>query len=603
VTLAKTSGSITFTSTVGSAECKYIDGSYLYYYKVSFDTVDAGTTIYYVTLDAPFQRIVDIWDGVYRNIGIVYLYEDSSYKDYTINLYTDIYDSTDVTTYASLNSLTATTEFLLCGFTERMASISLYVAPGQTNSTANTVATVYYWNGSAWTSVGTIDDGTSEGAISLFKPGTISWNPPAATSEYQKSINNGVPLYYYKIAWNQALDGSVQLYYISGTPAQKTIDNYAFSIYTQNRLLLCSNLTRKKNTILYSSMDSSQVFNGDDSGELEFGDETSITCGCSLFAQFGANLYNLSILFKDAEMWTLTFTDDKWIRYKITETIGCPSPHTICTTIAPPNEQMKDMNKYVAVWQAHNGIYISDGRAPRCISNEIEDRFRRSSSTCINTAYIRKFVGFMDEQECEYHWLYCNGTPSDATSPLNKEMVFSFKEWKWYEIDRTTGKYLQCGLTVRDTYGNALTYGFIDTGYMEALEWLNSTAGTIKTFDGTDITCTLELGDSPMEDGNLTMETMVIGTKLIQIAKTTTTNNTTISHYANTGTTPVTITADPTSTGYRIAFPFKEEASVPALFHSFGLSMVADDETIAFEPIALIAYYNDIRTNDYEKNW
>lgn len=593
-------GTMVFATTVSIAKTKYVEGSYLYYYKILFTGINAATTVYYATLDAPFQRIVDIWDGVDRNIGLLYLYK-TNYIDYTLNVYQDIYDSNDVTTFIELDSL-ANTEYLVIGFTERMSGINILTAPTSVNGDAATV-TVSYWNGAAWATVGTVTDGTLEGGVSLAKPGIITWHPPASTLEFRKTIDNGIPLYYYKVIWSAALDADTQIYYVSGVPAQNTIDNYRFPLYTQNRLLLCGNVNRKKNVAIFSSIDSSQVFNGMDSGELEFGDETALTCGCSLFTQFGSNLYNVSILYKNAEMWILTYIEDRWIRYKISDTIGCPAPGTLRTIVTQPSETMPNLNRYVAIWQGTNGIYVSDGRSPILISKDIQDRFDRASSTCINTAYLRKSYGFIDEHNQEYHWLYCNGTPGDATNPLNKEMVFSFREWKWYEIERTAAKYLQCGLTVHDTYGNALTHGFIDTGYMEALEWLNATAGTIKTLDGTDITCTLETGDVLMEDGKFFTETRLVGSMLIALAKTTTVNNATMSHYVDTSTTAYTSTFDPTSASHRISFPVKVESSVPGVLHSFKLVMIANDESIAFEPLALNLLYKEVREHDYEKNW
>jgi hypothetical protein len=599
-TLAQT-GSVTFSSTVSTARPRLFEGYFLYWYVFS---LSAGySEIYRITLSAPFQQIVDIWDGIERKIAIAYLYK-SAYIDYTLNLYTEEYDSTDAATFVELDSL-AITEYLLLGFFERTCAINILTAPGSTNAggTNPTTLTVSYWDGNDWVSVGNVNDGTVDGGISLAKPGFVSWTPPLPEQEFTKAISNGIPLYYYKLSWSEALDADVQIYYTSSVPAQATIDNYKFPLYTQNRLLLCNNVDSKKNTILYSSADTAQVFNGDDSGRLEFGDDSELTCGCSLFAQFGSNMYNLSILFKESEMWTLTMQDENWIRYKISNSIGCPAPLSLCTTISTPNEELKNLNRYIAIWQANNGIYLSDGRAPLLISKDIEDVFNQTSSTCINRSYIDKSVGFLDETNQEYHWLYCSGTPVDATSPLNKELVFSFKEWKWYEVDRTTGKYLQFGLSVHDTYGNALNYGFIDTGYMEALEFLNSTAGIIKTFDGTDITCTIETGDFPLEEGNLLLDTQLIGSMLVSMSKATTTNNITLSHYIDTGSTAVTTSFDPTNTGYRASFQFKEESSIPGIFHSFKLVMIANNETIAFEPLIMIIVYHIVREHDYDKNW
>jgi len=123
--------------------------------------------------------------------------------------------------------------------------------------------------------------------------------------------------------------------------------------------------------------------------------------------------------------------------------------------------------------------------------------------------------GFLDPQKLEYHWLFASGT---SATTLNKELVYDIKRNKWFEIDRGTGMYLQCGCAVQDTDGNQYDYGFIDTGYCERLEY-----GT--NFDGNSIVHTLETGDfAPL---GLAYVTQLDHLKLLTVAKTTTSNSVT----------------------------------------------------------------------------
>lgn len=63
ISMAQT-GTFTFDSTVSTAKPMHFEGLYLYAYLFE---LSAGTAdIYHVTLDAPFQAMVDVWDGVYR---------------------------------------------------------------------------------------------------------------------------------------------------------------------------------------------------------------------------------------------------------------------------------------------------------------------------------------------------------------------------------------------------------------------------------------------------------------------------------------------------------------------------------------------------------
>jgi len=179
-----------------------------------------------------------------------------------------------------------------------------------------------------------------------------------------------------------------------------------------------------------------------------------------------------------------------------------------------------------------------------------------------------------------YRLLIASG--SSATT-LNTELIYDIKRNRWFPMERGTDKDLQFSLLVHDTNGGAYNYGFLNTGYMFRLE--NGT-----DFDGEDIVHELKIGD--LAFAGLGAETMVSSVRLITVSKTTTTNNVTLTHYPDGSETGTEITLSPARSGYRIAQPINSSQKLLGdPFHSFKLSMTTDDETIGFEPLALVVGY------------
>ena len=568
-------GSITWASTVTTTKPKYLGGRYLYWYQFTINAGSAG--IYHVTLDLPFQSIVDIWDGIYRDVSRFYVYTTAQ-TDKTTNVLVDDYRVDLTSTYADLSSLT-NAQYLEAGFTKKQTAIYLSVPSDFNNATAS-VAAVYYWDGDSYATVGDISDGTIVAGASLGKTGVISWNNTSIASEVKLQYANSAPLYYYKIIFTVTLDASVRVNYVAGIPAKVDIGYYKFPVYAQGRVLLCCDMAGDRNKMTCSGKFTPQVFNGFDSMDVYFGDDGELTAGTELFSQYGSSLYSIILMFKDNETWIIAGQDiNEWENntFLVSSTIGCPAPLTLKTiNLSSPTVQ----NRTVAIWQGANGIYMSDGKTPIPIHGDIKEFFDKRDSRCINASLLGESVGWVDEERQAYHWKFASGT---AATSLNSEWVYDFVRAKWFEIDR--GADLQCGLTVHDTNGNSYNYGFLDTGYMERLEY-----GT--DFDGTDITHTLHTGDIALAD--LATETRLSALRLIAVAKTVTSNSVTLTHYGDTSSTGTDKTMSPASSGYRVAIPKFVDKFNGDPFHSFKFVMVTDDETIGFEPIIAIASFHPV---------
>ncbi len=573
--LTGTGGWINFDTTVGLAKPKLINRVYAYWYQFTFTDIIATTSVYYVTVDAPFQAIVDLWDGEPRSEASYIKDTTSGYVDESTTVLEEDYVSGDILSYSSIGGLT-TAERLFVGFPERMTGIDITLVTGKVNTNAS-VLTIKYWNGSAWTSVGTIEDGTKTTVTTLNKSGSVIWDAPVQSSEFKAAVSNSDLWYYYEIAVDATLSGTVYIDKITGIPAQRNIKGYSYPVMWQNRVWLLDNTAEKRNSALCSAQDTVCVFNGSDSTTLYFGNEERLVCGGTLFTRFGSNIYDNLILVKKNEVWLLDgTTPEDYRQYKVGDNSGCIAPKTFIACdmgyeIAP------GINKHVLIWQSENALVMFDGNVISPISTDIENYFDRTKTECIPDAMKDDSTAFYDESRFEYHW--CFASESTATT-LNKEFVYSLLKRKWFEIDRGTGKYLQIGFSVQDTNGNNFTYGGIETGYIERLEY-----GT--TFDGNNIVSQFRTLDIPF--GGYDIETEIRHIRLVAVAKSTTTNTVTATHYGDGITTSALTTATfiVKDTTHRFVKPTKSVKWGSFLFHSISCSLTTSDENCGFEPIGL----------------
>ena len=568
--LAQT-GSVTFDSTITTAKVKYVNETILYWYKINISDVSATTSVYYATVNAAFQEAVDIWSGDVAQVDWAEKLHSGT-NDITVQVRENVYSDFDKGTFATLDSLVATTEWIIFGFFERMSGIHIHMVDGETNTTANTTATVYYWNGDDWTTVGTITDGTAKSGISFASTGVISWDPPAKSSEFRKTTNNDLELYQYRIVFDEAFDADVQIYYVTGIRAQSEISAYKFPLLSNDRLFLCCDEKHKKNEVRYSAESSSSVFNGPDSGKIYFGDEDEIVGGAWLYSQYGSSVFNVTLFFKKNETWALIGTGpDDWAKFRVSSVVGCVDPESI-KVIDMPVQTAQLPNRNIVVWRGADGVYMSDGRSPMKLSEDVDDIFDKRGSTLINNDVRSRAV--WDNYYGSYHWMYAKG----SATTLDKEMVLDFVKPGWYEIDRTSTKKLQYAIEVKDTNGINYNYGFTDTGYMYRLEY-----GT--DFDGQDITHTFQFGDMALQDGSVVIETKAEYFGLIAKSKTTTTSEIATTHYGDGETTGTTWNKATAKSGYRLIVPVYHKALGGNIFHSLKFSIATDDETYGFEPL------------------
>jgi hypothetical protein len=588
--LAQT-GVISFTSTASTAKIRVIDENIGYYYYFVFSGIDDATTISQVTLQAPVQDLKDIWDGSPRQVYSCLVYT-SAYADYTTNVYNLEYDSADTTTYVNVGTLTSA-QHIYGGFNERLTGVKVYL--GETNVNTNAcVAYVDYWNGTAWTSVGAIVDGTSVSGVSFARTGNISWNSPESVSEFVTSIGNSSKWYFYRIRFSATLSATVHLDHLSGIPVQVELMPYRYPVLWQNRLWMLNDQSNNKNTAIGSSYGTVCVFNGIDSGMLIFGGSKEVNCGKTIFTRYGGSLYENMIVCKNNETYLVdgtSFTGDdsgsgSFVVYQVSGTRGCIAPLTMqpCDTgyeVAP------GITKHIITWLSNSGVVMFDSNSMIEISGDISDKFRMNNTDGLNRSLSNKSSAFYDSSNGEYHLLI----PIGATSTyLNEEYVYDVVRKKWFQVKRGA-KYLWCGFEVEDQYGNYHVYGGTGDGFIERLEY-----GT--TFDGLGITYKFRLSDSLM---NTSWDTRkeIRQIRLVGECKTTTDQTIAINHYADgstTASTPAIIAMASSKTGRRF-YKFARSVALRGTTHSLEFSITTNNETGGFAPLFISGHYKVI---DYD---
>jgi hypothetical protein len=569
-------GAITFDSTVPTCKQRFVHGEVGYFYKITFDSIDVSTVLYYVTVDAPFQPIVDIWDGTPRNCLEFFVYQ-TNYADFTPFISKPNYVAGDTTTFAEVGGLTSS-QYIYLGFAQRIMGLQFAIPdPTYINDNAATL-TVEYWNGSTWVTVGTLDDTTLDaGATKSFNhTGTITWTPLEAGLEYKKQIANNDEYYYYRLTFSNTISTDVRVDWCTGIPSPDVIYNYKVPLLWMDRLWMFNNVEQGKNIGIFSSSDSVSVWNGSDSGAIFFGDDSEIVAAETMFSRFGGTLYDNAILFKRHAIFMIDgLSPQEWATkiYCVSDSIGCVAPFTLqkCDIAY---DVTTGITKHVLMFQSTRGIEIFDGNAVLPISEDIKCFFDPSDSRYINTAMLDKFSGVYDDKYFEYHWLFCTGTDT----VINKEMVYDLRKKKWYEIQRGTRKQLISGWQVTDLLGYKYVYGGTSDGYIERLEY-----GT--TFDGNSIVSTFRTGDMSLSQ-TLSYMTDLRHVALMAVSKNTTQNKVILNTYLDGSNTADKSHSVSQGSSNRI-YMARRSLNACAVLQSFECIATTNNEAIGFEPLML----------------
>jgi hypothetical protein len=479
-------GEIMWASTTSTSQLTVINNIALYYYKITFTGMPSGVTVSFCTVDAPIQPIADIWDGSDRTIVNAM---GSDFSDYTSKVLKPAYVNGDSSSY--WNGITSPAYL---AFSQPVRGLNIYLAVSL-NVVSGSTMTVQYWNGSAWVEVSSLSDGTAgTSSISMQHSGYVMWAQPSPSTEFQTKVNNEGPFYWYRIIWPQGIasgnSGPVGVQYIGGVPCQTQIHPYRFAAMWQGRLWLFNDQTQYNNSTFYSALNTSNVFNGTDSGTLQFGDQTPVMAAAAIYNMY--YMYNgleQLIVAKENETYRVSGTKPSdWVVQRISANVGCVAPLTM---VSADVTAMDNQRKQVAIWVGDKGVYTSDGATVVPISDDIRCYFNPNDVRYIPTAMRSKSVGWYDPSIKSYKLLIASGA---GATTLNTELEYSLQYQEWTKISRqiggggATSNPLQSGWQVYDANGISYTYGGDANGFVYRLEDTNR-------WDGTSITSYLQTKD------------------------------------------------------------------------------------------------------------
>jgi hypothetical protein len=248
-TLAQ-SGAITWTAP-SAIMPKYAFGSCGFWYQIRVSAaLDSEVELSAVTFSSPWNPIVNVWDGAT-------VYGVEAHVEGTSTWETYASGAVDLSELASGKKI-------YVAFSDPVEGI--YIDPGGTpNATGTSLTSLKFWDGSAFTTVGTPTDGS----VGMSQPGWITFPRCAAqplqlhTSIYQA--------YWYEIIWGAAISADT-LVSIQGMPyfdITELGNSYCNAIWKDRA---CYSFDRWGAYIYVSAKDAPLVLNGGDYGILKAGD-------------------------------------------------------------------------------------------------------------------------------------------------------------------------------------------------------------------------------------------------------------------------------------------------------------------------------------------
>lgn len=577
-------GAMLFQGTENISRPFHFEGLYLYAYLSELSAGDV--TVYNVNVNAPFQKIVDVWDGVFRQPVSFQVYDiaTTSYKDYTLEV--NFSSDSGSSIGGELNAL-ATTEHVIVIFEERMAAIKFVMYPGEAN-TNTAIPTFQRWDGTQLVSVQITDDTIAdiENWESLGKTGLWSWDPSEASEEVTQTLF-GVTGYAYRMTFDGALSATVTIDRVFGIPAQKTVDPFAFPAMYRNQLFLFSFKEGKQgNRADYCLPNAPDVWNGDLSSDdglqsLFFGGSEECTAAIELYNRYGSNIFALLVVTKKTETYVLTGSSPfNYQIFSISKRLGCVAPLTLIAAEVA-YQVTSDVVRNIAMWVSHAGPVIFDGTVLSPLGG-IDSYFDPTHDNYLTKTAIAAGKGWYDSVRKEYNLLIGSTW-----------LVYALANRKWFLKSTGASEFPKVGFPVVDTDGLQHIYGGIDNGYL-----IRQEDGNVwEDGDSVTITQSLETGDF-FPTGNIWDLTRIHRLKVALIKISEADKNLAITHYADTTSSGSSLTALNADSGSVRIVRATQRTNLLAWAHRFLFQMATSATDKGLQPISWGYQYGIEREDD-----
>ena len=474
------SGTFTFDPISNPARYHY-RGLYLfaYHFILSAGTAEIG----HISCDAYWQDMLDIWDGVYRPAIQAQINRGGKDEDYTLQVNESSFIGSEFG--MEINALANATDEIIIMAEDRLSAIKWVMFGGKVNTVVATLQ-IEYWNGSAYTPVPTLTDGTQ----AFSKSGEMTWTPPAVGTE-QPHYLYGTPGYAYRITVDTGgpLSADVLADLVQCIPAPLTVRPFAWAATYKNRVMLGNyEAGNQRNRIDYSATDAPDVWNGAESSmdgiqSLYVGSGGRTTIGGELFNRYGSNVFTVFLILKNTETHILLGSGPEDFQlFPVSKNVGCPAPDTLAAAELGL-EMSNEVVRNVRMWISYSGPVMFDGAILKPIDG-IESFFKQENPESVNFEYIHTAHSEYDPLRKEWNLFL----PTGSEQTPNTWLVYDMMRRKWYDRDTATKPSPKCAKQVQDPNGVIYLYGGSNDGNLYQLDH-----GT--TYDGTEITQRIKTGD------------------------------------------------------------------------------------------------------------
>lgn len=365
-------GSMTF-SAPAAIQPKYMFGKFQYWYLfVTSAALAESCTVASVTYDTDFSSLVNLWDGVPVPAVEVLVEGTSTF---------DSYGSSSV----DVDTLALGKKIYISAATKIEA---LYIDPGDTpNATGGHIESLKYWDGTAFTSVGTPVDGTA----ALSQPGWITF-PRCAAYPIQLESSR-YHAYWYELIMGTNISADVMLaIYVQPYYNIEELGTVGECNTVWKERGVWSFTDRYQEYIYISQADSPQVLNGTDFAILEMGD------GRPNKVKAMKKFYNELMIFqeeKGVEGGCITliqgYNPATFGKLVLSTRVGTMNADSVDVVENVYTSTASDETlKTVAFGLSRYGVFACDGKAVAFISDDIQNYFDPQDSNCIRHGYESK---------------------------------------------------------------------------------------------------------------------------------------------------------------------------------------------------------------------
>ncbi len=411
-TLAQT-GDITWTQPSDEIPTMLF-GTVGFWYQIIFSAaLDAEVEISGATFQAPWTDVINRWDGVpFDGIEVMVETGSASGKFYT-------YGSASV----DISSLASGAKIVFAS-TDPVEGIYIGVGAVPHTGTAPTF-TVKYWDGAAFTTVGTVNDSTD----GLFHSGWLRF--PQKAIEPSMFQGTRYYAYWYEITMNQAMTADMNVG-IQLMPYFNATDFGAAGVANSAwREHVCYTFGNFSEYVYITPPNLPLVLNGSEFGILETGDGRSNRV-LSMKPYF-SNLFVWQEE-KGAEGGTTTifqgFDPTTYGKLVLSTRLGIVNSKASAVVEGVKTAASRDEPvQTVAFWLSRYGVCMSNGTTIWIISDDIQNYFDPTETECIRRGYEQEHWLKYDSM---YNLLRIGIVSGESATVPNVFLCFDVTDQVWY---------------------------------------------------------------------------------------------------------------------------------------------------------------------------